>query len=57
MHSFQYQYGVMLYDNEQFIILFMVRFNQFLYSRAQIHQIFQLFFGKFKASNFHSEIT
>ena len=38
------------------IIVF--QFNQFLDSRAEIHQIFWLFFWKiFRTSNFHSEIT
>ena len=34
-----------------------IQFNQFLDSRADIHQIFALVFGKFKTSEGHSEIN
>ena len=34
------------------------QFNQLLDSRAEVHQIFELFFfGKFKTSESHSEIN
>ena len=33
------------------------QFKQILGSRAEIHQIFALLFGKFKASQRHSEIN
>ena len=33
------------------------QFNQFLDSREEIHQIFALFFGKFRTSKSHSEIN